>query len=57
MIAKRNLNFIAEQEAIIRELSNEQKICVKATSEKGASVWLSALPLKKMGYALNKREF
>ena len=57
MIAKRNLGFIAEQEAIIRELSKEQKICVKAASEKGASVWLSALPLKKMGYALNKREF
>jgi hypothetical protein len=47
MITKRNLNFLAEQEAIIRELSKEQKICFKAASEKGASVWLSALPLKK----------
>ena len=28
-----------------------------AASEKGASSWLSALPLKKLGYVINKQEF
>ena len=28
-----------------------------AASEKGASSWLSALPLKSLGYTLNKQEF
>ncbi len=57
MTLKRNLNFKVEQEAIIKELKDDQTRYIKAASEKGASVWLSALPLKKLGYALSKREF
>ena len=29
----------------------------ESAQEKGASSWLSALPLKKLGYTLNKQEF
>ena len=29
----------------------------ESAQEKGASAWLSALPLKKLGYVLNKQEF
>ena len=30
---------------------------MKCAQEKGASSWLSALPLKKLGYSINKQEF
>jgi len=30
---------------------------IKGAMEKGASSWLSALPIKAIGYALNKQEF
>jgi len=30
---------------------------IKGAMEKGASTWLSALPIKAIGYALNKQEF
>ncbi len=38
-------------------LSDEETWYLKAATEKGASSWLAALPLKNLGYALNKREF
>ena len=30
---------------------------ISAASEKGTSAWLSALPLQRLGYLLNKQEF
>jgi len=30
---------------------------MKGAVEKGAASWLSALPIKAIGYALNKQEF
>ena len=30
---------------------------MEAAREKGASAWLSALPIKRLGYAVNKQEF
>ena len=30
---------------------------IDVASEKGSSVWLTALPLKELGFNLNKREF
>ena len=30
---------------------------IQAAKEKGASAWLTALPIKKLGYVLNKQEF
>ena len=44
-------------EAICRLLPNEQSRCLRTAQEKGASSWLSALPLRSLGYSLNKRVF
>ena len=38
-------------------LDEEQRKLFVCAGEKGASSWLSALPLKKLGYVLNKQEF
>ena len=38
-------------------LDEKAKRLLEAAQEKGASSWLSALPLKKFGYVLNKQEF
>ena len=35
----------------------EAQKLIKGAMEKGASSWLSALPIKAIGYALNKQEF
>eukprot|EP00794_Sanderia_malayensis_P006323 gene6323-7047_t len=57
MVTNRNLYLKDEQQDILESLTDQQARYVKAATEKGASAWLSALPLKKYGYALNKREF
>ena len=46
-----------EAEAIADALPDNQQAAFKGAQEKGASVWLSALPLKSLGYSLNKQEF
>ena len=43
--------------AIKELLSDSAKRYLEGAQEKGASAWLSCLPLKAMGYTLNKREF
>ena len=55
----------AEKEAILKNKAEELKLMMieseiryfEAAQEKGASSWLSALPLRKLGYTLNKQEF
>ena len=55
----------AERENELKQKALELKIDMTDTEiryfetaqEKGASSWLSALPLKRMGYTLNKQEF
>ena len=46
-----------EYESVVAELDMKAKRLVEAACEKGASSWLSALPLRRYGYILNKREF
>ena len=46
-----------EAEAITDALPDDQRVAFKGAQEKGASIWLSALPLKALGYSLNKQEF
>ena len=46
-----------EVEDISDTLQDKQRKLFLCAGEKGASAWLSALPLKKMGYTLNKQEF
>ena len=52
-----NLIYKEEKENIIEMLCEKEKRMLLAASEKGASSWLSALPLKKLGYIINKQEF
>ena len=42
---------------ILAEMTSESQQLIKGTMETGASSWLSALPIKAIGYALNKQEF
>ena len=40
-----------------RELNDMEKLQLDLAAEKGASSWLTSLPLKSFGYILNKQEF
>ena len=40
-----------------KELTCESQQLIKGAMGKGASSWLLALPIKAIGYALNKQEF
>ena len=42
---------------ITEALNESERRYFEGAMEKGASSWLSCLPLKEMGYCLNKREF
>ena len=46
-----------KKKAIMEELSEQGQLMVNLASEKGASSWLTALPLKEFGYTLNKQQF
>ena len=48
----------AEVEEIAQAINNQTKRrAFESAQEKGASSWLSALPIKRLGYVLNKQEF
>ena len=42
---------------VLQEASEEMQRTVKLSQEKGSSSWLSIIPLKEMGFTLNKKEF
>ena len=44
-------------EAINRSASQRVKRMLEFASEKGASTWLTVIPMLEMGFTLNKREF
>ncbi len=46
-----------KRDEILLALNDSQKLQLELASEKGASSWLTALPLKAMGYTLNKQQF
>ena len=46
-----------EKAAIEEELDDKSRRLLQAASEKGASAWLSCLPLARLGYVINKQEF
>ena len=47
----------AEFESITEGMSDKLKKTLISAQEKGSSSWLSSLPIKKLGYTLNKQEF
>ena len=49
--------LITKREEIAAALDPKSKRLLECAQEKGASSWLSALPLKRLGYTLKKQEF
>ena len=45
------------RDELLAKMIPESLKLIKGAMEKGASFWLSALPIKAIGYALNKQEF
>ena len=54
---KRKQFYKSKRKEIVDELSEGQKLQLDLASEKGASSWLTTLPVKDFGYVLNKQEF
>ena len=57
MKAEKEESFIEELVQIKNSVPEQLKKCIDLACEKGAGVWLTALPLQNMGYVLNKQEF
>ena len=55
--SEREQAFKQEVEFISTAMDEQAKKLFVCAREKGASAWLSALPLKRLGYILNKQEF
>ena len=51
---KRNVSILGKLKS---DLTTQQKRIIECTSEKGASSWLSALPLQKYDFYLDKQSF
>jgi hypothetical protein len=57
-ISKGRIEYYKQRRAEIYEnLSDDEKLQLDLASEKGASSWLTSLPLKNFGFLLNKQEF
>ena len=57
LLHSRNTALKQEFDDLMHLLSDESSRYLMTASERGASAWLTALPLKSLGYSLNKREF
>ena len=55
--AEKEEYFLEELQEIKSLVPNNLKSCIELACEKGAGVWLTALPLQNLGYVLNKQEF
>ena len=49
--------YLGKLEVLKRQLAPQTKRCVEIACEKGASNWLSVLPLKRQGFTLNRSQF
>ena len=57
-VVKDKLQKVEQQtKDVLQEPSEEMQRAVKLSQEKGSSSWLSIIPLKEMGFTLNKKEF
>ena len=57
MGAKKNEFLKGKEETVKNSLSPRSLRAAELASEKGASSWLTVIPIKDQGYDLNKREF
>lgn len=55
--AEKESRYVAEEVEIANALDEKGRRLLKCAQEKGASSWLSVLPLKRLGYTVNKQEF
>ena len=53
----KDLNFKEKADALANQMDDKSKRLFLASQEKGASSWLSALPIKNLGYSLTSVEF
>ena len=57
-VQSRNCEKAAEEaEAVKASLTKDQQNAVEQASERGASTWLTAIPMTKYGFQLNKQAF
>jgi hypothetical protein len=54
---RRNTHFNDQLEKVKSKLNQEKQKLLEASMEKGASNWLSCLPIAEYGFNLNKQEF
>ena len=54
---EKNTKCQNSHDELLKELTPESQQLIKGAIEKRASSWLSVLPIKAIGYALNKQEF
>ena len=46
-----------QSDILLQEVNSEMERSLQLATGKGASIWLNTLPIKKLGYSLNKQEF
>ena len=57
-ISQARVNFYKNKRAdVYTDLTDAEKLQLDLAAEKGASSWLTSLPLKNFGFLLNKQEF
>ena len=49
--------YKTQRDSIYEDLGTELQRSLDIASEKGASIWLNTLPIKDLGFSLNKQEF
>ena len=54
---EKNQKIKEKMERIATELDEKTRRYFQCAQEKGASLWLSCLPIKQLGYSINKQEF
>ena len=55
--ANRDTYFAEQKSELEKELPPSTLLQLELLSEKGASSWLTSLPLKEYGFLLNEQEF
>ena len=55
--AEKEASFMTKATSLMEKLSPNEARSFLTAQEKGASAWLSSLPIKTLGYSLNKQEF
>ena len=53
----RNRRYEDAKRGLLSKLPDQGQLMLELASEKGASSWLTALPIKEFGYLLNKQQF